>query len=214
MRRVLLYGIGWLAAATAAVLLAWQGVGRVGTNVTDRHAAPLTAEQARQQLERTTATGTGAEPGQEPGGGPATTVPGSGGGGGGPATAPTPTTSPRAATTSTVPGSPTSTPSTTEPGSSATSTSTAPPTGATETRTYNLVGGSATLRFSPSGVTVVLAEPKPGFSADIDEGSGGRVRVRFEGPSHRSQVEAWWDGGPRDEVREEGDEDGRGSGRN
>ena len=79
------------------------------------------------------------------------------------------------------------------------------------TRTYNLVGGSATLRFTPSGVSVVLADPKPGFSADVDD-DGGRVRIRFESDSHRSQVEGWWDGGPRDEVREDGDEDGHGGG--
>ena len=201
MRRVLLYGLGWLAAATVAVLLAWQGVGRVGTNVTDRHAAPLTAEQARQQLERATATATVLEPGGTPAGGPSG------------ATGTTATTRPRATTASTAPRSQAPTPSTTAvtaPASSATSTSTAPPSGATETRTYNLVGGSATLRFSPSGVTVVLADPKPGFSADVDEGSGGRVRIRFESDSHRSQVEAWWDGGPRDDVREDGGGSGSG----
>ena len=212
MRRLALYGIGWLAAATLAVLLAWQGVGRVGTSVTDRHAAPLTAEQARQQLERTTATGVG-EPGA-----PATPAPapGGGGGGGGPAaTGTTATTTPRVGTTPTTPR-PQTTPSTSAtnaPGPTPISPSpTSPPAGATETRTYNLVGGSATLRFSPSGVSVVLADPKPGFAADVDEGSDGRVRVRFESDSHRSQVEAWWDGAPRDEVREEGDEGGGSSG--
>lgn len=205
MRRVVLYGIGWLAAATVAMLLAWQGVGRVGTNVTDRHAAPLTAEQARRQLERTIATGAG--PGGAPAGGPASTSPGAGGG-----LSPTGTTAmtgPRATMTSpTAPGTPASGPRTTVttgPGSGS-STTTAPSSGATETRTYNLVGGSTTLRFSPAGVTVVVANPNQGFSADVDHSGGGRVRVRFDSDSHRSQVEAWWDGGPRDEVREEGDD--------
>ena len=37
MRRAVLYGFGWLATAAVAVLLAWQGVGLVGRNVTDTH---------------------------------------------------------------------------------------------------------------------------------------------------------------------------------
>jgi len=71
-------------------------------------------------------------------------------------------------------------------------------------RTYNLVGGSATLRFEPGKVTVVWANPNPGFRAEIDDRDGGGVRVRFDGDSHRSQVEAWWDGGPQDRVEESG----------
>lgn len=75
---------------------------------------------------------------------------------------------------------------------------------ADETRTYPLVGGTATLRFSPAGVTVVAANPNPGFSVEVEpEGSG--LEVVFRSATHRSKVEAWWDGGPRDSVEEESD---------
>jgi hypothetical protein len=79
-------------------------------------------------------------------------------------------------------------------------------------RTYNLVGGSATLRFEPGKVTVVWANPNPGFRADVDDRDGGGVRVRFDGESQRSQVEAWWDGGPQDRVEEDGGGGGSGPG--
>ena len=90
-------------------------------------------------------------------------------------------------------------PATTSP----TAPASTPTTSAGVVRTYNLVGGSATLRFDPGKVTVVWANPNPGFRADIDDRDGGGVRVRFDGDSGRSQVEAWWDGGPQDRVEEE-----------
>jgi hypothetical protein len=80
-------------------------------------------------------------------------------------------------------------------------------------RTYNLVGGSATLRFEPSGkVTVVWANPNPGFRVEVDDRDGGGVRIRFDGEDHRSQLEAWWDGQPRDRIEEQGDGGGSGPG--
>jgi hypothetical protein len=82
-----------------------------------------------------------------------------------------------------------------------------------EVRTYNLVGGSVTLRFQPSGVTVVWANPNSGFQAEVDDRDGGGVRVRFDGGSHRSELEAWWDAGPRDRVDESGGDGGGGRGR-
>jgi hypothetical protein len=191
MRRVALYGIGWLAAAAVAVLLAWQGVARVGTDVTNRHPRALTADEARQALARTGDTAPA-------GGNPA------------PPTSTTSTAPPPAATTvSTRPPSPPTT-ATTSPAAPPPRPS-PPPAPAVVTRTYNLVGGSATLRFAPSGVSVVWANPSSGFRAEVEDGSDGGVRVRFESDSHRSEVEGWWDGGPRDRVREESD--GGGSGR-
>ena len=66
-----------------------------------------------------------------------------------------------------------------------------------------MVGGTATLRFSAAGVTVLTATPKPGFSVDTSSTHGNGVRVEFESDDHRSRVDAWWDGGPQDEVRED-----------
>lgn len=71
-----------------------------------------------------------------------------------------------------------------------------------ETRTYPLIGGTATIRFSPAGVSVVAANPNPGFSVEVEPHDGG-VEVSFRGESHRSEVQAWWSGGPQDTVDEE-----------
>ena len=199
MRRVALYGIGWLAAATVAILLAWQGVALVGTDVTNHHPRPLSADQARDAL------------GQPPGPGPAApaaTVTGPPGTGPAASTTTTTVTRPTVTTATTRPSAPPTTATTLPPGPAPTSP---PPAPAAQTRTYNLIGGSATLRFSPSGVSVVWANPNPGFRAEIDNRSDGGVRVRFDSDSHRSELEAWWDGGPRDQVQEEGG-DGGGSG--
>jgi hypothetical protein len=90
---------------------------------------------------------------------------------------------------------------------SPTTTPPTPPAPAGETRTYNLAGGSVALRYSPSGVSVLWANPSPGFQVEVDDSHDNGVRVRFDGNSRRSQVEGWWDGGPRDQV-----DDGGGSG--
>jgi hypothetical protein len=208
MRRAVLYGLGWLAAAAVAVTIAWQGVGLVGRRVTDSHPRALTADEARAAL------GSAAAPqgGPGPGGAPDETVPQSGGptGTGAETTSTTAGSRPRTTATTT---------STRPPASGPTATTSPPPapsatptTTAGVVRTYNLVGGSATLRFDPSGkVTVVWANPNPGYRAEIDDRSDGGVRVRFDGSSHRSELEAWWDGGPQDRVEEQGG-DGGGSG--
>lgn len=115
------------------------------------------------------------------------------------------TTSTTAAAGAEEPAPPTTaTTSTTAPVAATTPGPTEAPAGADETRTYPLVGGTATLRFSPAGVTVVAANPNPGFSVEVEqEGTG--LEVAFRSDSHRSKVEAWWDGGPRDSVDEESD---------
>jgi len=206
MRRVVLYGLGWLAAATVAVMVAWLGVGRVGSSVTDRHASPLTADEARTAL-----TARPPDSGGPPGGAPDTSPGGSTGSTAPTGRATTTTTARRPggapATTSTTARAPVGTPTTT-----ATTTPAAPATTTTTAgivRTYNLVGGSATLRFEPGKVSVVWADPNPGFRVEVDNRSDGGVRIRFDGDSHRSELEAWWDGGPRDSVDEQG---GGGSG--
>jgi hypothetical protein len=199
MRRVALYGIGWIAAAAVAVLLAWQGVGLVGRNVTDTHPRALTADEAREAL------GEGSVPGEPSGSGPAATSPPGGSPSPGASHTSSTTSRPRATATT----APSSSPSTaTSPSSTSPSGPATAPTTAGVVRTYNLVGGSAALRFEPGKVTVVWANPNPGFRADIDSRDGGGVRVRFDGDSHRSEVEAWWDGGPRDRTDEDGSSGG------
>ena len=79
----------------------------------------------------------------------------------------------------------------------------APAPGGVETRTYNLRGGTAALRFAPSGVTVVFANPAEGFAVDVGPEHGNGVKVEFESSSHESRVDGWWDGGPVDRIRED-----------
>lgn len=188
MRRTLGLAALWLVAAAVAGLVAWQGVAVVGDQVTDERPAPLAASEIEARLAEASATST------EP-----------------PASSTTSTTTPP--TTTSPPASPTTGP--TGPSPSTTGAQPPPPTTAappppppstappTETRTYNLVGGTATLRFSPAGVEVVFANPAPGFIAEVGHGDGNGIRVEFEADHHESRVDGWWDGGPVDRVRED-----------
>jgi hypothetical protein len=95
-------------------------------------------------------------------------------------------------------------------------TTTAPPADASATiRTYRMEGGVVTLRFSPAGVDVVGATPNEGFTVDTEPEHGNGVKVEFESDGHESRVDAWWDGGPQVERRENGEDvvaDNRGRG--
>jgi cytoskeletal protein RodZ len=97
-----------------------------------------------------------------------------------------------------------------EPGST-TTTAVVPPPATTTTvqpvvRSYHLIGGDVTFRFSPDGVTVVVATPSAGFTTEVGSSHGGGKQVEFESSSHKSRIDAWWDGGPQTEVREDGDD--------
>jgi hypothetical protein len=99
--------------------------------------------------------------------------------------------------------------STTAPPTDRTTTSAAPPTDASATtRTYRMEGGVATLGFSPAGVEVVGATPNEGFSVDSEREHGNGVKVEFESDAHDSRIDAWWDGGPQVERRENGEDVG------
>jgi hypothetical protein len=87
----------------------------------------------------------------------------------------------------------------------ATSTTAPPADPSATTSTYKMQGGVVTLRFSPAGVEVVGASPYEGFTVDVEPEHGNGVKVEFESDAHRSRVDAWWDGGPQVEPREEGD---------
>ena len=186
MRRTLPHVAAWFAAGVAAVVLASVAVSMVSGQVTGSRPAPLSAAQVEDEL-AAASDGT-------------TTTTGSTG-------STTSTSAPAAAgTATTVPGGPpaTATPTTSASGPGPTTTTTTRPPGpAPSSKTYDMVGGTATLRFSAAGVTVLTATPKPGFSVDTSSTHGNGVRVEFESDDHRSRVDAWWDGGPQDEVRED-----------
>lgn len=185
MRRTVSYLAAWFLAGVVAVSLASAGVSMVGEQVTDSsRKAPLSAEQVREELAADAATTT-------------TT------------TSVAPTTTTEASTTTVAPGGSPSSGSPGPSGGEAATTSTTPapppppPRAAASTKTYNLVGGTATLRFSSTGVAIVAAVPNAGFSAKVSSAHDNGARVEFESADHRSRVDGWWDGAPRDEVRED-----------
>jgi len=176
MRRTIGFVALWFVAGAAATIVAWLGVSTVSDQLagSGSHPDPLSAEEIRAEVAA----------------GPTTTT-----------TLETGTTSSSSTTSTTLPAATTGT----TVGSTAT-TQVAPPTTATPppvVRSYELIGGTATLRFSASGVTVVVATPKPGFTVDIGESHSGGVRVEFENDDHRSRLDGWWDGGLQEEVRED-----------
>jgi hypothetical protein len=180
VRRTLPFVALWFVTGALAAAVATAGVAVVDDQLTSPRPAPLSAEQVRREVAASSATSTTASDG-----GVATTTT-------------TRRRSDEVTSTTTAAGTgadggPTAT-TTTPPAAPA-----APP----ETRTYDLVGGTATLRFSAAGVTVLAASPAPGFTVDIGDSHDGGKRVEFESDDHRSRLDAWWAGGPQDEVRED-----------
>lgn len=188
VHKAVTFAVAWLLAAGVAGAVAWQGVGIVTRQVTDDRPAPLSAAELRARTDvepasgsttsTTSATSTSMPP---PLASPTTIAPG--------ATASPPP--PQPAPTTTAPG-PTESPTTTSPSTA-------------ETRTYNLVGGSVSLRFTPEGVTVLWANPNAGFEVETEPEHTNGVQVSFESETHRSRVAGWWEDGPQDRVREEDD---------
>jgi hypothetical protein len=106
---------------------------------------------------------------------------------------------------------------TTAPGGAPTTTAAPPVDPSATTRTIRMEGGVVTLSFTPAGVDVVGATPNQGFTVDTEPEHGNGARVEFESDGHESRVDAWWDGGPQVERRENGedvvaDDRGRGGG--
>jgi len=178
MRRTLGFVLLWFLAGAAATTVAWLGVSTVSDQLagSGSHPDPLSSDEIQSEV--------AADEGPDV----------------------TTTTTAPVAPTSTTTAAPVvrTTPTTAAPVVQPQTPTTAPPAAAEPiTRSYDLEGGTATLRFSPSGVTVVVATPAPGFTVDIGESHDGGKRVEFESSDHRSRLDAWWDGGPQDEVRED-----------
>lgn len=191
MRRAAGLGLLWAALAAVATFVAWQGVAVVGDQVTDRPSPALAAPAGLDPvpLPATTTTiahgttTTSAEP---------------------PSPIATPPTAPSATGSGQAGGGTGQGGSGQAGGGSSGGGAPAPPPAST-TRTYSLVGGDVALRFTADGVTVVYATPRPGFTVELSESHDTGARVEFEGEDHRSRLEGWWDGGPVDEVREDGE---------
>ena len=80
-----------------------------------------------------------------------------------------------------------------------------PTAAAVETRSYDLVGGTVTVQFSPSRVKVVTASPKDGFVLRPVEHEGPlevAVEFRHTDDTWRSRLRATWDDGPAERIEE------------
>lgn len=76
---------------------------------------------------------------------------------------------------------------------------------AIETRSYDLVGGTVTVRFSAAEVELVSASPADGFALRPVEQEGPtdiRVEFRRTDDTWRSRLRATWDGGPEERIDE------------
>lgn len=185
-RRAIPLAVAWVAAAVIAVAVASWGVALVGRSVTEERPAALASAEVEERLAEVASTA--------PGSSTSTTLP------------------PTEETATTEVGSDGTVPATSAPGPAPTTTvppaTTAPPPTAApagEIRTYTLVGGTASLRFTPSGVTVVFANPAQGFDVEIEPEHGNGVKIEFENDAHESRLDGWWDGGPQDRIEERPD---------
>lgn len=169
----------WTAATLAAVLVVWAGVRVVAAQVVQ----PLPAGMPAATSDASTHSPVPTTPG-----GPVEPSPGA------PASPGEPTA------TATPSPQPTSTPD--EPPH--VSPTPSPTSGTTsETRHYDLVGGTVTLRFSSGRIEVLAAAPKSGFRLEPVESDGREVRVEFRSDGHRSRLDAdWEESEPRVRIRE------------
>jgi len=215
VRRIFTLSVAWLAAAIVAAVVAWQGVGLIGDQVTDHREGMLTAAQIDAALAEAERGGIAIPPTSTtlaPAGDPsvagtpqATTAAGTGAGGTESGTTPGRSTTPSRGTAP-------ATGSNTGSGSGGQSPpASSAPAPAAVLRNYSVAGGTASISFAPDDVKLLWATPAPGFTVR-SEPEGPGIRVEFESSNARSRIDAWWDGGPQDRVDENGGGSGSGSG--
>lgn len=193
-----------MLATVVAVAVAVQGVGFVGREVTDERPGALSVDEVRAALREGNA---GTEPTTTSSTSTSTSVAGS-------ASGPTTTVarpSPGGRVASGASSGGSSGPSASGTSGGASGAGTPAPAPSPIVRTYNLVGGSASIRFESGKVTVQWATPNSGYEVDVETYAPDRVEVRFRSEGHESEVTAWWDGGPRDEIDEENHSSGSGT---
>ena len=175
LRRVLLFAT-WLAGTLLATAVVYEAVHMVAGQVTELHADALPQAGVGQAVKPTAA----------------------------PSLAPTATAP---AATPTAPSSPPgeSLPSGATPPVTGTGSASTPPAQPNDTRTFSLVGGTASVTCSGSQITVNWATPNGGYEVEIDSSSGGgTIEVRFRSDTHESRLEAWCSGGHvQSSIREE-----------
>lgn len=189
MRSKSFLAVIWAVATVVAVAIVWQSLGFVSTRTEDDGTAlgggstTSVVTPVTQGSSATGATGVTDAAGGDPAG--TTTVP---------ATLPAgslPTATAPATTSSTIPPT-------------VTTLAAGVPADAVD-QTFELVGGTAVVRYSSTGVTVLYAVPANGYQAKVEPDDGG-MKVEFRSKGHRSRVTVWWDNGPQHSVQE-GEED-------
>ena len=178
LRRVLLFAT-WLAGTLLATAVVYEAVHMVAGQVTELHADALPQAGVGQAIKPTAAPSVGL-PETAPAGTPIS--PSSSPGGSPPLDATPPVT-----------------------GTGSASTTPSPPAQPNDTRTFSLVGGTASVTCTGSQITVNWATPNSGFEVEIDSSSGGgTIEVRFRSDTHESRLEAWCSGGHvQSSIREE-----------
>lgn len=94
--------------------------------------------------------------------------------------------------------------SATEPATTA-ATTTQPP--APPAVTTVLIGGTVTVQQNGGSVTLISAVPASGFTADVEAAGPSEVQVEFKSPGHESKYAARVEGGQLSVSTEEGDDD-------
>jgi len=206
MRRAFGYAGAWLAATSVAVSISWLGCAIV-LNGSSGQTPPVLAALRSHTATAPVAPALGA-----------TMV-----------SAPPPATSPAAAERATgpyvsrssrpaVPGGPPTTvqrgtppphrlkptvlPTSVPPTPSSTPTPKAIGTPSSVDETYQVTGGTATLRFTVGKVLVLALEPSPGYEGALDQSRPDELIVIFKRPGQESDLHAAWDGGPSASVTE------------
>lgn len=197
MRPSLLVIAGWVTATVAVTGVAVAGVQIVSNRVVEPLPPIAAAEPTTSDVQSVGETPSPSSPPSESSPSPAVTSPS-------PTSSPTPTSTsaPTSSPTSTSTPTPTTSPTTDDDDDDDEEST------ASELRSYSVVGGSVTLRFSPGKVEVVSVQPNPGFTVDIEGDGTAEASVRLESETHESRVKGWWEAGhgPRDEVREDADD--------
>lgn len=187
MRSKSFLAVIWAVATVVAVAIVWQSLGFVSTRTEDDGTA-LGGGSSTSVVTPVTEGSSGPGGTGVAGGGPAgtTKVPATAVDGSGP-----PVTDPIGTASTTPP-----TLTTLSPGV---------PADAVD-QTFELVGGTAVVRYSSTGVTVLYAVPANGYQVKVEPEEGG-TKVEFRSEGHRSRVTVWWDNGPQHSPLEERDED-------
>lgn len=159
--------LAWVLATLGTASLTYAAVSRVGPDAADRPGVPVASQEIADRVAANAATTT-------------------------PTTLAAPTTVPTVipdATTTTLPVStttgPVSTTSTTAGG-----TTTIPTTTGSSTAYRTTPGGTVGVSVSGSAVTLLSAQPAPGYATDVEDDGPEQVEVEFDGESAEYTVRA------------------------